>query len=174
MIQLLLLQKQHETDQRRWLSGFTSSLAFYGFIFKYQIKEINNNTQKTKINHINYDHELHAHGSNLCPWTNLGVTMHYIPFSLILSVTQKYHSVRWKYELWTKITVMKPLCASKSAKINSNNGGTIELCKILKTLDCWDDSKIYIFLNPTKHCLIIYLGQEDKMQLLYLAKTKRK
>ena len=94
MIQLLLLQKQHETDQRRWLSGFTSSLAFYGFIFKYQIKEINKNTQKTKLNHKNYDHELHAHGSNLCPRTNLGVTMHYIPFSLILSVTQKNHGVR--------------------------------------------------------------------------------
>ena len=140
MIQLLLLQKQHETDQRRWLSGFTSSLAFYGFIFKYQIKEINKNTQKTKLNHKNYDHELHAHGSNLCPRTNLGVTMHYIPFSLILSVTQKYHGVRWKYDMWTKITIMKPLCASKSAKINSNNRGTTEHCKIFKTSDCWDDS----------------------------------
>ena len=85
MIQLLVPQKRRETDQRRWLSGFTSSLAFYGFIFKYQIKEIN----KTKLNHKNYDHELHAHASNLCPRTILGVTMHYIPFSLILRVTQK-------------------------------------------------------------------------------------
>ena len=61
MIQQQLQPQQHETDQRRKLSGFTSSLAFYEFIFKYQIKEINNNIQKTKINHLNYDHELHAH-----------------------------------------------------------------------------------------------------------------
>ena len=68
----------------------------------------------------------------------------------------------------------KPLCASKSAKINSNNRGTTEHCKIFKTSDCRDDSKINIFLYPTKHYLIIYFGKEDKMQLLYLAKIKRK